>query len=68
MNRIIDRNTIDPSTINPDTFECRFIGRSGSVITIDRYGTDDYSAAWDDTYSVRGNLAGILEELKGEIE
>ena len=63
---IIDRNTIDPSTIDPNTFECRFIGKSGAVITIDRYGVDDYSAAWDETYSVRGTFLQILEELKGE--
>lgn len=66
MNTIINRNDINPETIDPNTFECRFIGKSGSIITIDRYGVDDYSAAWDDTYSVRGSFLDILDELKGE--
>ena len=62
----VDLDDIDPETIDPATFECRFVGRSGSVITIDRYGHDDYSAAWDESYSVRGTFAEIVEELKGE--
>ena len=63
----VDPDDIDPATIDPSTFECRFVGRSGATITIDRYGQDDYSAAWDDSCSVRGTFTQIMEELKGEI-
>ena len=63
----IDPDDVDPATIDPNTFECRFVGWSGSVITIDRYGQNDYSAVWDDTYSVRGTFTQIIDELKGEI-
>ena len=73
MNTIIDRKDIDPATIDPDTFECRFIGKSGAIITIDRYGTDDYSVWFTDDvtkdthgYSARGSFLYILDELKGE--
>lgn len=52
---------------DPDTFECRFTGKSGADIIVDRYGQDDYSASWDDSYSVRGTFAQIMEELKEEI-
>ena len=72
--KIIDRNTIDPSTIDPDTFECRFVIASGDVVTIDRYGVDDYSVWFTDDVtkdwhgsSVRGSLLDILNELKGVI-
>ena len=47
--------------------ESAFIGRSGSVILIQRYGPDDYGAIWYDTYSVRGSLKDIMEEVKEEI-
>ena len=71
---VIDRNEIDPSTIDPSTFECRFITHTGDIITVDRYGADDYSI-WitDDVTkdwhgsSVRGSFLDIINELKGEI-
>lgn len=69
--KIIDHNIIDPSTIDPDTFECRFVIASGDVVTIDRYGVDDYSVWFTDDVtkdwhgsSVRGSLLDILNELK----
>ena len=51
-------------------------GKSGSLIVINRYGIDDYSAAWTDRdhlydesfgYSVRGTLKDILDEMKDDI-
>lgn len=67
-------DSIDPTTIDPDTFVCRFVGVSGSIITIDRFGKDDYSVWFTDDVtnnthgcSVRGSFLDILEELKGEI-
>ena len=60
---------------NPYT-EAIITGKSGALIVIDRYGINDYGAWWtdeehlyDDTFgsSVRGNLDGILSELKDEI-
>jgi len=72
--KIIDRKDIAPSTIDPDTFECRFIGKSGAVITIDRYGADDYSVwSTDDVTdfssgcSLRGSLLAVINEVKEEI-
>lgn len=56
--------------------EAILTGKSGALLVIDRYGTDDFSVWWtdeehlyDETYgsSVRGNLAGILNEIKDEI-
>lgn len=71
MKRITD---IDQTTINPDTFVCRFIGKSGAIITIDRYGQDDFSVWFTDDVtkddngcSTRGTFMDIIEELKGEI-
>lgn len=49
------------------TVETVFTGKSGSCITIQRWGIDDYSADWDESSSVRGTLAQILEEIKTEI-
>ena len=73
MNTII--KDIDPTTIDPDTFEVRFIGKSGVIVTIDRYGVDDYSVWVSDDVtdsgngcSIRGSLLAILSELKEEIE
>jgi len=57
----------EPEDIDPETFECRFVGRSGSVITIDRYGQDDYSATWDDSCSVRGTFAQVAFEIMKEV-
>lgn len=71
MKRITD---IDQTTVNPDTFVCRFIGKSGAVITVDRYGKDDFSVWITDDItnenhgcSTRGTFMDIIEELKGEI-
>jgi len=57
--------------------EATFIGKkSGQLITVKRYGPDDYSAWWRDDSekdkdtagcSVRGTAEQIIEELKGEI-
>ena len=68
MDTIVIRSAPLPmsDTDNPDTFLYRFKGKSGAVITIDKHGHDDFSAAWDDTYSVRGRFVDIVEELKGE--
>lgn len=49
------------------TIESVFVGKSGCRITIQRWGVDDYSAEWDESSSVRGTLAQILEEIKTEI-
>lgn len=60
---------------NPLT-ETILTGKSGALIVIDRFGPDDFSAWWtdeqhlyDETFgsSVRGDLGGILSELKDEI-
>lgn len=60
---------------NPYT-ESIITGKSGALIVIDRYGINDYGAWWtdkehlyDETFgsSVRGDLGGILSELKDEI-
>lgn len=58
--------------------EATFIGRkSGQLITVYRYGPDDYSAWWRDEserdmeyrgWSVRGTAKQIIEELEGEWE
>lgn len=52
------------------------IGRkSGQLITVHKYGVDDYSAWWRDEsdrdnetagYSVRGTAEQIIKELEGE--
>ena len=57
--------------------EATFIGKkTGQLITVKRYGPDDYSAWWRDESekdndtagcSVRGTAEQIIEELKGEI-
>ena len=47
--------------------ESAFIGKSGQIILIQRYGPDDYGALWYNTYGVRGTLKDIMEEVKGEI-
>lgn len=56
--------------------EAILTGKSGALLVIDRYGTDDFSVWWtdekhlyDETYgsSIRGNLACILNEIKDEI-
>lgn len=57
--------------------EATFIGKKpGQLITVKRYGPDDYSAWWRDEsekdndtagYSVRGTAEQIIDELKGEI-
>lgn len=48
--------------------ESIFYGKkTGDVIIIQRYGHDDYGAVWYDTYSVRGSLRDIMEEVKEEI-
>ena len=52
-------------------------GKSGDLIVIDRYGPDDFGAwltdeehLYDETYgySTRGDLIGILSEIRGEID
>lgn len=53
--------------MNDATLESVFTGKSGSHITVWRFGWNDYGAAWDDTFSVRGTLQQILEELKEEV-
>ena len=57
--------------------EATFIGKkSGQLITVHKYGHDDYSAWWRDAsernmenrgFSVRGTAKEIIEELEGEI-
>ena len=49
------------------TVEATFTTRAGDVITIQRYGVDYYDATWDDTFSVRGTLLQVMQELKSEI-
>ena len=49
------------------TVETTFTTKAGDVITIQRYGVDDYDATWDDTFSVRGTLLQVMQELKKEI-
>lgn len=45
-----------------------FIGKkSYQIILIQQYGDDDYGAVWYDTYSVRGTLKDIVEEVKDEL-
>lgn len=70
---------------NSDNLHLRFIGtndeatfigkKSGQLITVKRYGRDDYSAWWRDEsdrdnetagYSVRGTAEQIIKELEGE--
>lgn len=55
--------------------EATFRGRkSGQLITVTKYGEDDYSAWWHDSenssetegYSVRGTMWDIMREMKGE--
>ena len=52
---------------NDATLESVITGKSGTRISIWRFGWNDYSASWEDTFSVRGTLAQILDELKGEL-
>ena len=47
--------------------ETEFTGKSGSQIVIQRWGHDDYEADWDESYSVRGTLKQILDEIKNEL-
>ena len=57
--------------------EATFLGnKSGQLITVHKYGPDDYSAWWRDEserdmenrgFSVRGTAKDIIAELKGEI-
>lgn len=57
----------------PNT-EATFRGkRTGLLITVTKYGADDYSAWWHDKdatetdgYSVRGTMRQIMNEMKGE--
>ena len=52
----------------PVTLESKFEGKhTGCTIRIQRYGQDDYSASWDDDYSVRGTMKQIMDEIKEEI-
>ena len=53
-----------------------FTGKSGLLITIHKWGEDDYSAWFRDEsekdnvfagYSVRGSAQDIMNELEGEI-
>lgn len=54
--------------------EATFRGKkSGQLITVTKYGEDDYSAWWHDEnanetdgYSVRGTMWQIMDEMKGE--
>ena len=55
--------------------EATFRGKkSGQLITVTKYGEDDYSAWWHDDekdnetegYSVRGTMWQIMDEMKGE--
>ena len=55
--------------------EATFRGKkSGQLITVTRYGNNDYSAWWHDSesssetegYSVRGTMWQIMDEMKGE--
>jgi len=50
---------------------------SGSIIVVNRYGADDYSAWWTDAdhldddafgYSVRGSLSDIMQEMKDDLQ
>ena len=71
---------------NSDNLHLRFVGnendatfigkKSGQLITVHKYGPDDYSAWWRDEserdmenrgFSVRGTAKDIIAELKGEI-
>lgn len=55
--------------------EATFLGKkSGQLITVTKYGEDDYSAWWHDSensaetegYSVRGTMWQIMDEMEGE--
>lgn len=55
--------------------EATFRGKkSGQLITVTKYGKDDYSAWWHDSensaetegYSVRGTMWQIMDEMEGE--
>ena len=55
--------------------EATYRGRkSGQLITVTKYGENDYSAWWHDSenssetegYSVRGTMWDIMREMKGE--
>ena len=59
--------TPEPVAENTPTVETTFTTKAGDVITIQRYGVDDYDATWDDTFSVRGTLLQVMQELKKEI-
>lgn len=59
--------TPEPVAENAPTVETTFTTKAGDVITIQRYGVDDYDATWDDTFSVRGTLLQVMQELKKEI-
>ena len=60
-----------------DNKEATFIGKkSGQLITVHRWGVDDYSVWWRDVvdrdydfagFSIRGTAEEIIRELKGEI-
>ena len=52
---------------NDATLESVFTGKSGAKISVWRFGWNDYSATWGDTYSVRGTFAQVMDELKGEM-
>lgn len=54
-------------TANDATLESVFTGKSGTRISIWRFGWNDYSASWGDMSSVRGTMKQILDELKGEL-
>ena len=40
---------------------------SGAVITVQRWGSDDYEADWGDEYSVRGSFRDIIKEIYTEV-